>query len=183
MQTARFGQRHMVRRRVNKTWRGINNETTTYYFQTNFEIRFPYLEDELHVFDERRRFLYKHDTQHHRLGFLWPTKTNQTLTCGCYGNCAFYASDDSNGKTFYSENLTHYAIIQINKENEQPGFLQSILIPNQNGLVRFEEINRVGSPMETPSDPERMFTARRESADSYHSANSQTSMQSHLYQR
>ncbi|CAD5207349.1 unnamed protein product [Bursaphelenchus okinawaensis] len=144
--------------------RGIYAETAKIDVKKiDMDIRLPYAEHERIMAQERQKFLKKHDGLTKRLYFIWMDEA----ACGCTGDSHFFAAHDLSGKIFAKNFTQKLAEIVLKGDDEQYGFMQSILDRDSSGIRLSDDISY------TDSDHEEF--GRKLSENSFHSANSQAS--------
>uniref|UniRef100_A0A1I7S228 FSA_C domain-containing protein n=1 Tax=Bursaphelenchus xylophilus TaxID=6326 RepID=A0A1I7S228_BURXY len=127
--------------------------------KVDMDIRLPYSEHEKKMPEERQKFLKKHDVTTRRLHFIWMNEE----ACGCTGDSHFFAAHDISGKLFAKNFTQKLAEIALKGDEEQYGFMQSILDRDTSGIRLLED------DLEEPEE-----VGRKLSENSFHSANSQT---------
>uniref|UniRef100_A0A158R4Y4 FSA_C domain-containing protein n=1 Tax=Syphacia muris TaxID=451379 RepID=A0A158R4Y4_9BILA len=93
------------------------------------DVLFPYSQENIHLFQERRVFLMKHDKSTSRLNFLWDDRKK---SCACFGNAHFFAKKDTLGEVFMNEYFKCASEYKRFKNAPlQPAIEQSIIYPGK----------------------------------------------------
>uniref|UniRef100_F1KPJ4 Bridge-like lipid transfer protein family member 1 C-terminal domain-containing protein n=1 Tax=Ascaris suum TaxID=6253 RepID=F1KPJ4_ASCSU len=134
------------------------------------DVRLPFASNEIHLIQERRNFLLKHDKATSRLHFLW---SDQNL-CSCFGDSRFFGSVDITGKAFLNDLEDPLAVERFEQNpNRQPGIGQSIVYEGKRALSISESsvIRRVTfTEPAASSDTDATSVIKTSSEESFHSA-------------
>ncbi|VDM45903.1 unnamed protein product [Toxocara canis] len=134
--------------------------------RVDIDVRIPYVPNEVHLIQEKRSFLLKHDKVTSRLHFLW---SDQNI-CSCYGGSRFFGSTDITGKALMIDLESALAAEHFDHDpTKQPGIGQSIVYEGK----RYEFIHSVlaGLLMMMSTWLAEQATAKKTSSEeSFHSA-------------